>query len=204
MRCLVSLYFFATPVLEPISSVRPGLDVEVVPLVLRLLSGALGVCLGRAVVRVRDRRQFGPVVVLGRQRVVVYFTHIYESAQQKRLADTGDSGRPLKESLPHVERPRSMQVIESQDEQRVHHQGRDVISSHDGELHTGRVALSLTFRGQSYAIGSEMLPPPMRIAAYCRDSPAAHAHNANDVRRLIAEGLTARGFSIEFCQGIVP
>lgn len=74
----------------------------------------------------------------------------------------------------------------------------NVISSHDGELHIGRVGLSLTFRGQSYAIDSEMLQPRMSIAVYFQDSPAAHAHNADDVRRFIAEGLAARGFSVEF------
>lgn len=74
----------------------------------------------------------------------------------------------------------------------------NAISSPDGELQIRRVGLSVTFRGQSYEVDSEMLYPPMSIAVYWQRSPAARARNADDIRRFISEGLVAGGFTVEF------
>lgn len=74
----------------------------------------------------------------------------------------------------------------------------NTISSPDGELQIRRVGLSVTFRGQSYEVDSEMLYPPMSIAVYWQRSPAARARNADDIRRFISEGLVAGGFTVEF------
>jgi hypothetical protein len=65
----------------------------------------------------------------------------------------------------------------------------NVISSPDGELQIRRVGLSITFRGQSYEVDSEMLHPPMSIAVYWQRRPASRARNADDIRRFINEGL---------------
>ncbi len=73
----------------------------------------------------------------------------------------------------------------------------NVISSDDGELQIRRVGLSITFRGQSYEVDSEMLAPPMSIVVYWQRGPAARARNADDIRRFITEGLAAGGFTVE-------
>jgi hypothetical protein len=66
------------------------LDVDVVPLVLRLRSDAVGVCGGKVVVRVRDKRRLDLSESSDESEYGTYFTHSYASAQQKRSADAGD------------------------------------------------------------------------------------------------------------------
>lgn len=75
--------------------------------------------------------------------------------------------------------------------------GPNVVASKDGELHIARVGLSVTFRGQHYAVDSEMLEPPMSIAVYFQASRAAEADESEQIREFITAALAFRGFNVE-------